>query len=204
MVSPRFLGLFIFIVTGFLAFPISQSKDEFIQAGIAIDIQPFTDISAIESEYVFTEIKKVYPFTRLNKPIILPKTAYYPARNRFRADSLINYLNRKTPEGHITIGITTKDISTAKGNITDWGVMGLGFCPGNACIASTFRLTKGQKLEQLFKVAIHELGHTQGLPHCPVSTCFMRDAEGKNSTNEEKEFCGSCKALLIKKGWQLK
>ena len=130
--------------------------------------------------------------------------AYYPKRNRYRADSLINFLSKHTPDGHITIGLTTKDISTTKGAIADWGVMGLGFCPGKACIVSTFRLSKDQKLMQLFKVAIHELGHTQGLPHCSVKTCFMRDAEGRNPTNEEKEFCPTCKAFLISKGWQFR
>lgn len=54
---------------------------------------------------------------------------------------------------------------------------------------------------QLFKVAIHELGHTEGLPHCPVKSCFMRDSEGRNPTNEEKEFYPKCKKQLIDKGW---
>ena len=54
---------------------------------------------------------------------------------------------------------------------------------------------------QLFKVSIHELGHTQGLPHCVVKYCFMRDAEGRNPTNDEKDFCPACKTFLKQKGW---
>ena len=100
--------------------------------------------------------------------------------------------------------MTSKDISTTKDKIKDWGIMGLGFCPGNSCIASTFRLNKSEIYTQFFKVAIHELGHTQGLQHCIVKTCFMRDAEGKNHTNEEKEFCSDCKEILINAGWDLK
>lgn len=171
---------------------------------ITIDIQPFSDISKTEREYVLTELKKVYPYVILKPAIVLPGSAYYSPRNRYRADSLINFLGRSTPEGHVTIGLTSKDISTNKGTYADWGVMGLGFCPGNACVVSTFRLTKSVKLMQLFKVAIHELGHTQGLPHCAVKSCFMRDAEGRNPTNEEVEFCPKCKALLVSKGWQFK
>jgi archaemetzincin len=169
---------------------------------LTINLQPFTDISASDVQYVFTEIKKVYPYIELEKAIALPSAAFYPVRNRYRADSLIDYLNRITPAGHVTIGLTAKDISTTKNGIKDWGVMGLGFCPGNACVASTFRLTETKKLMQFFKVAIHELGHTQGLPHCEEPSCFMRDAEGKNPTNEEKDFCKKCKNFLIKKGWQ--
>ncbi|MBK7764266.1 MAG: matrixin family metalloprotease [Bacteroidetes bacterium] len=125
-------------------------------------------------------------------------------KTRYRADSLIHYLSRVTAKGHLTIGLTSKDISTTKNEHADWGVMGLGFCPGKSCIASTFRLKGNNKLEKLYKVAIHELGHTQGLPHCPVKTCLMRDAEGKDHLNEETGFCASCKAVLIKAGWDLR
>jgi archaemetzincin len=38
------------------------------------------------------------------------------------------------------LGITDKDISSTKGVHADWGVMGLGFCPGSACVISSFRV----------------------------------------------------------------
>ena len=154
-----------------------------------------------EQNYVATELRKVYNHIQLLDPIELPKSAFYSDRNRYRADSLIQYLSKNTPNRHVTIGLTAKDISTTKNGIPDWGIMGLGFCPGVACIASSFRLSKNEKLMQLFKVSIHELGHTQGLPHCSVKYCFMRDAEGRNPTNEEKGFCQTCKSFLIQKGW---
>ena len=171
---------------------------------VVIDIQPFSDMKKEQSEYVYHQLQNIYSNVEIKKEIELPKTAYYKPRNRYRADSLIGFLNKRTLPGHVIMGLTNKDISWTKGTIKDYGIMGLGLCPGQACVASTFRLSKTQTLEQLFKVAIHELGHTQGLPHCPVKTCFMRDAEGKNPTNEEKEFCAKCKALLISKGWTLK
>jgi len=179
--------------------PTSFKKEK--QQPITIDVQPFADIATEETRYVFNELKKVYPNVTLKNPISLPQSAFFPSRNRYRADSLILLINTYTPNEHVTIGLTSKDISTTKDTVADWGVMGLGFCPGKACIASTFRLSKTEKLMQLFKVAIHELGHTQGLPHCVVKSCFMRDAEGHNPTNEEKDFCSDCKKYLIKKGW---
>ena len=139
--------------------------------------------------------KKINSFTE--------KCFFYKPRNRYRADSLIRFLRDGTPAGEVSIGLTDKDISTNKGNIADWGVKDLGFCPGKACIASSYRVAKNNKKEQLYKVAIHELGHTEGLPHCPVKTCLMRDAEGQNPTNEETGFCSSCKNFLLKKGWKL-
>jgi archaemetzincin len=169
---------------------------------ISIDIQPFNDLPAQEANYITDELKKVYPHVTLLVPIDMPATAFYASRNRYRADSLIRYLAKQTPAGHVTIGLTTRDISTTKDKVADWGVMGLGFRPGAACIASSYRLAKNEKSMQLFKVAIHELGHTQGLPHCSVKYCFMRDAEGQNPTNEETAFCNNCKSVLVNKGWR--
>ena len=171
---------------------------------IIIDLQPFDDLPKEYLNYVHSELKKMYADIEIKKSIPLPKLAWYAPRRRYRADSLIRFLSRITPEGHLTIGLTTKDISTTNGDIKDWGIMGLGYCPGKSCIASSYRLNKGNKLLQLFKVSIHELGHTQGIPHCPLKTCYMQDAEGKNRTDEEVGFCEKCKNVLVKAGWALK
>jgi archaemetzincin len=171
---------------------------------ITIDLQPFNDLPKEYVDRVHDELKKMYSEIEIKKPIALPKSAWYEPRKRYRADSLIRYLSSITSEGHLTIGLTTKDISTTNGDIKDWGIMGLGYCPGKSCVASSFRLKKEKKLEQLFKVSIHELGHTQGIPHCPVKTCYMQGAEGKNKTDSETGFCDKCKNVLIKAGWALK
>jgi len=168
---------------------------------IVIKIQPYSDFSEKLTNNLFEQLKKLYPYVELNEPIPLPKQAYYAPRNRYKADTLIRYLWKNSKSYINTIGLTSKDISTTKDNISDWGIMGLGYMPGNACVVSTFRLDKKNIQEQLYKVAIHELGHTQGLKHCPDKSCFMRDAEGKNHTNEEKYFCPECKTVLVKKGW---
>ncbi len=166
-----------------------------------IRIQPFRGMSQNEVEYVFKEIKKFYSKTTLLPPIEMPKQAYYKPRSRYRADSIIAWLSRQTPEYSVVIGLTSKDISTTKDKIIDWGVMGLGYQPGNACVTSTFRLNKANLLDQLFKVSVHELGHTQGLPHCPNKNCYMQDAEGGNPTDSETGFCAECTKKLEEKGW---
>ncbi len=171
---------------------------------LIIYLQPFDGIDAAQTNFVFNELKKIYAFIEIKKTVSLPSSAYYRPRNRYRADSIIHILSRQAKDEYKIIGLTNKDISTTNNNIADWGVMGLGFCPGKACVASTFRVSKSETNKQLFKVAIHELGHTFGLPHCPLKYCFMRDAEGGNPTNEEKEFCSKCKYYLISKGWGLK
>lgn len=169
---------------------------------ITILIQPFRDINFEKVEIVAEGIKKVYPNIKVLEAIDFPENAYYRERNRYRADSTLKFLNSRTKEGFVTIGLTSKDISATKGKIKDFGIMGLGYRPGKACIASDFRLNKENSDEQFYKIAIHELGHTQGLPHCPEKMCFMRDAEGKNPTNEETDFCKKCKTFLINKNWK--
>lgn len=173
------------------------------QTPLKISIQPFSDLSPELTASVLSGIKSVYPFSEVRQAIPLPKSTYYAPRNRYKADLLIDFLAQHTSDGYVTIGLTSKDISTAAHGYPDFGVMGLGLCPGKACVVSTHRLDKKNLKDQLYKVAIHELGHTQGLPHCPDKTCFMADAEGKNPTNQETGFCPICKAKLQKKGWQL-
>ena len=149
---------------------------------------------------VYSDIKRFLPGIEIasNKP--LPPFAFNKVRARFRADSLIRWMSGMAKPDQILIGITDVDISTTKDGKQDLGVMGLGFQPGKAAIASNFRM---KNKDQFWKVAIHELGHTSGLTHCPVKTCFMRDAEGGNPTAEEKEFCPKCKSTLLKQGWRL-
>lgn len=147
----------------------------------------------------YTEIRKFLPHVGLDALTTLPRSAYYKARGRYRADSLIHWMSRQAKPNQVFIGITNVDISTTKGEHQDWGVMGLGYSPGNAAIASNYRL---KNKSAFWKVAIHELGHTTGLPHCPVKTCFMRDAEGGDPTGEENEFCSKCKAVLVQNGWK--
>ena len=200
------LAKIVFCFTLFsLIFSCEKSKDNAVKNGeeITILIQPFEDVKPKQLTEISENIRKIYPKIKILEPIDFPKNAFYQPRNRYRADSIIKYLRTKTPNNCVTLALTNKDISVTKGRVADFGVMGLGYRPGNACVASSFRLNPKNKNEQFYKIAIHELGHTQGLKHCPDKTCFMRDAEGKNPTNEEKDFCQNCKKVLRSKHWKI-
>lgn len=162
-------------------------------------IQPFHDLNPDKVKFVADEIRKVYPNIKILEPISIPKEAFYEPRTRFRADTIIQILKKNANQNEVVLALTSKDISVTKGKNPDFGVMGLGYRPGKACVASNFRVKNN---EQFFKVAIHELGHTQGLHHCPEKTCFIRDAEGGNPTDEEKNFCPKCKNFLKTKNWK--
>ncbi|MEN5306602.1 Zn-dependent protease [Chryseobacterium cucumeris] len=198
--------LFYFIILLILTYSFSEKKDMIAEKAakpaVTILIQPFKDIKPETVAKVAEGIRNVYPNVKVLDAIEFPENTYYKERNRYRADSIIKFLNKETKEGFVTIGLTAKDISATRGKIRDFGIMGLGYRPGKACVASSFRLSKENRDEQFYKIAIHELGHTQGLPHCPEKMCFMRDAEGKNPTNEETDFCKKCKTFLINKNWK--
>lgn len=134
----------------------------------------------------------------------LPGTAFYLPRNRYRADSILNYLEQNF-ETEKVIGLTNKDISTSLGKHNDWGIMGLARLNSKPCVVSTFRTFRNAKnekhrSERLRKVVFHEFGHTLGLRHCDQNEqCIMRDANGKVSTVDQvQDFCKSCKAKISK------
>ncbi len=152
------------------------------------------------TDSVYRKIRTIVPGVTLAPAEALPRSAYFAPLKRYMADSLIAWMARRAGPKQVFAGITRDDISTTKGKAQYYRVMGLGYQPGKACVSSDSRM---KNKSAFWKVVIHELGHTTGLPHCTVKTCFMRDAEGGNPTDEEKEFCPSCKNELLKSGWKL-
>ena len=176
-----------------------------VAADPSVAIQPLGPVKAGDIACVKAGIEALYAVTveiLPQKP--LPKAAYYPPRERYKADKLLEFLSSDSPERFTKIvGLTTQDISTTKGDIPDWGIFGLGQLGDRACVVSTFRLRSGKAGTQLLqsrlaKVANHELGHTFGLEHCPAIGCFMQDAGGKIATvdRESAKPCADCAARL--------
>lgn len=129
---------------------------------------------------------------------VLPPSAYYPARNRYRADSILEYLIRKYP-GKRVIALTSVDISTTMNNRPDWGVFGLASYKYMVSVTSTYRLKNNELYDRTYKVIIHELGHTYQLTHCRSnSPCIMKAANHsvRNIDKEPKGFCPSCNKKL--------
>ncbi len=168
-----------------------------------IVVQPLSDFSKEEARTIVAQISVLGAEVILKDNLPIPESFHHTPKNRYRADSLIRYLKTRVGKDSIIVGVLNEDISTTKGDVADWGVMGLGYRPGNSCVVSSFRINKKNRAAQLYKVIVHEIGHTEGLNHCPEKTCLMRDAEGGNPLDEEQDFCDECKVRLKQKGWRL-
>jgi archaemetzincin len=179
---------------------INKNKSHIALKGVQIKILPLGRVKDIQIKETYEILKDISPTTEVLPAQDMPAFTYFEPRNRNRADSLIRWMSRMAKPGEIYVGITMQDISASKGKHEDYGIMGLGYCPGNACVVSSYRL-KNKK--NFTKLVVHELGHNMGLPHCPVSTCYMRDAKGGDPTDQETGFCKKCSAFLLKRNMRL-
>ncbi len=172
---------------------------------VTIGLLPYNDFDTSLLTYLKTETIAFYQcdvIVLTSCP--LPQFAWYAPRSRYKADSLLDYQLGLQSSASTVAGLTGKDISTSNGNNPDWGVFGLGFCPGKACVISTHRLQKASKTmeqlkERLIKVVLHELGHNFGLPHCTQSpVCLMADAKGTMAQvdREQKALCSKCREKI--------
>ena len=148
---------------------------------------------------------------KLLERVPLPRSAYYPPRHRYRAEKLLEFLRTRGPDDAFRVlGLTGVDISTTKGKYKDWGILGLATIDGRVGVLSSFRCKRRAKSAKharirLGKTAVHEMGHTLGLTHCPNHGCLMEDGKGSVlTTDHEYDLCDKrCRPLLEKAGYTL-
>ena len=164
---------------------------------IHIDLQPLGDFSRKEANQLKEELEKHLVPIYLSEIEVLPKkdipaSCLYKPRNRYWAGKILGFLKQQNKgSDFVTIGLTHRDISTSIHRQYNYGIMGLSFLPGEACVVSTYRL---KRKDDLWKVTIHEFLHSRGLPHCKKNApkCLMQDAHGKNTFYMKNGLCQDC------------
>lgn len=166
-------------------------------------IQPFNEHQPETVNFLAVALARKLRCTSTILPTqSLPSNAYNHLGKRYWADSIILWLSNKyANDTTLILGVTGCDIATKLPSKPNWGILGLGFMPGRACVISDYRLQqlgkKQSKLQQeMLTLALHEIGHNLGLQHCTQPNCLMKDAKGKRLFANLKDFCMICKQTI--------
>jgi archaemetzincin len=156
----------------------------------------------------------VFPDTScqiLQEPLPLPKEAFDKHRNQYNSSQILNQIRAyaaQRQEFSRVFGVVEVDVFSA--GLTY--VFGEAYVAGRAGLVSLWRLKpsfygEAPSVESLFlrthKEAVHELGHTMGLQHCPHGLCVMHFSNSIFDTDKKQSlFCSQCylqAALAINK-----
>jgi len=174
-----------------------------------LQLQPFGPVPARQLDLIGRALTATFDFRIARLPVLsMPAEAYYLPRKRYRAELILAALMKQTRER--ILAVTALDISTTKEPVVDWGILGLGTIGGRTAVVSSYRCRRRAPSTRvaeirLAKVAVHEIGHTLGLPHCPHRGCLMEDAAGSVlTTDRERDLCPTCRARLATLGFAVK
>ncbi len=144
---------------------------------------------------------------RLRRPWFDPEGAFDPSRGQYRATSLLQMLLEDSQEDQAerVLGVTSVDLFAP---VLTY-VFGEAQLNGRAAVVSCHRLRAeayglppdpALLFQRLHKEAVHELGHTYGLLHCPDVRCVMRASSYAEEIELKGErFCEACRALLAQR-----
>ena len=133
--------------------------------------------------------------------ISLPHWAYEPLRGQYDAGALLQTL----PEGKAherILGIVDQDLFVPRLNF----VFGIADPQGRRALIALHRLRQDcydlAPDPSLFslrvaKEAVHELGHIEGLEHCPDTRCAMYFSNTLRDTDQKGyQFCPRCRTTI--------
>ena len=168
-----------------------------------IHLQPFGKFSQREAQLLGKELTKrtgdIFGLElecEVHPPLSLSDTLMNEGHTRYRAEKIIHSMAANANGHNIYIGLTHKDISCSVHGKKDWGVQGLSLIPGNACVASTFRV---KDRRDFWKVVCHEFIHTYfTYNHCPKDdpSCLMQAAKGHPRYKGKNGLCPYCSSVL--------
>jgi archaemetzincin len=128
--------------------------------------------------------------------------ALHQGRQQYHSTAILERLARVLSPPHLKVlGITDVDLFIPI--LTHvYGEAQLG---GRSCIVSSCRLNQGQQrflpdrtcIDRLIKEAVHELGHTFKLKHCPDPACIMHYCRNLHDVDQKSaSLCRYCGIML--------
>ncbi len=124
-------------------------------------------------------------------------------RQQCHSTAILQRLDRESDPGARILGVTAADLYVPVLTF----VFGEAQLDGNCAAVSTARLheefyglpARASLLhERLLKEAVHELGHTFGLRHCPNWRCVMTSSHGVERLDvKSAEFCQTCRKAVF-------
>lgn len=202
-----FFGLSCFSAAFVLADPAAARASAQEKEEPLLLLVPLGDPSKDLVQQTARSIRATFRFrVEVAEPMELPADAWYAPRKRWRAEKILDALDRIDRDDVSRIAaITEAPISTTKGEIYDWGIAGLGSMGGKSSVFTSYLFRKhktkqrAKYLREMEGLVLHEIGHTLGLPHCPREICLMADAKGnaiKAAELSNGEFCEACAAKI--------
>ena len=168
-----------------------------------IVISPIGDVTPDLLDPIRDEVKRIYGYpTEVLALLDDPEFAFHPNRNQYHSTPVLEQLALNAPADALKV-LALVEVDLFIPILTHvYGEAQLG---GKACMVSTIRLTEGHRsldtqepyLSRIIKEAIHELGHTFKLRHCPQHTCLMHYCRNEGDVDRKSDqLCRYCKVLL--------
>ncbi len=167
-------------------------------------IMPFGEIDPNALGSVARALRENYQCEAVvGEPAPLPEKTYNARRKQYHATRILQIMEAQKPDlCDLMLGVIDEDLYVPE----------LNFVFGEADVLARLAVIGLPRLRQEFygfdpdpglfllraaKEAIHELGHTCGLGHCPDRECIMHFSNSLRDTDVKgPRFCAACRSKL--------